>query len=65
MQNSPVLCKQWDRWHTSAGIASIYMYCKTLNIYGIKFLRFIENDILAYFNFGGHDILWLQTLKKI
>ena len=31
-------------------IASL-VYCKTLNICGIKFLRFTENDILAHFNF--------------
>ena len=40
-------------------------YCKTLNVCGIKFSRFNENDILAYFNFGGHDIPWLQMVKKI
>ena len=32
------------------------IYCNTHNIYGIRFLRFNENDILAYFNFGSHDI---------
>ena len=40
-------------------------YCKTLNICGIKFCRFNKNNILAYFNFGGHDIPWLQIVKKI
>ena len=39
--------------------------CNTLNIYGIKFSRFNENDILTYFNFGGQDVLWLQIVKKI
>ena len=23
-----------------------------------------DNDILAYFNFGGHDLPWLQIVKK-
>ena len=31
-------------------------YCKTLYICRTKFSRFNENDILAYFNFGGHVI---------
>ena len=39
-------------------------YCKTLNICSIKFSRISENDILACFNFGGHDIPCLQTVKK-
>ena len=46
-------------------ITYIVICCKTLNICNIKFLRFSENDILAYFNFGGHDILWHQMVKKI
>ena len=51
-------------------IAIIYIYgkflcCKTFYICGIKFSRFNKNDILAYFNFGGHDIPWLQMVKKI
>ena len=29
-------------------------YSKTLNVWGIKFSRFTENDILVYFNFGDH-----------
>ena len=37
---------------------------KTLNICGIKFSRFNENDILVYFNFVGHDIPWFQIVKK-
>ena len=41
------------------------VYCKTLNICGIKFSRFNENDILPHFNFGGHGISWLQMVKKI
>ena len=28
-------------------------FCKTLSICGIKFSPLNENDILAYFNFGG------------
>ena len=40
-------------------------YCKTLNIRGVKFLWFNENDIFAHFNFGVHDILWLKIVKKI
>ena len=43
----------------------IFKYCETLHICGIKFSRFSENDILVYFNFGGHDIPWLQIVKKI
>ena len=39
--------------------------CKTLNISGIKFSRFNTNAILAYFNFCGHGIPWLQMVKKI
>ena len=42
-----------------------YMYCKTFNIWGIKFSQFNENDIMAYFNFGDDDIPWLQMVKKI
>ena len=37
-------------------IAVCTVYGKTLNIRGIKFLRFNENDILAHFNFGVNDI---------
>ena len=40
-------------------------YCKTLNIRGVKFLRFNENNILAHFNFGVHDNPWLKIVKKI
>ena len=40
-------------------------YCKTLNICGIRFSRSNENNILAYFKFGGHDIPWLQIVKKM
>ena len=40
-------------------------FVKTLNICGIKYLRFNEYDILAYFNSGGHDIRWLQIVQKI
>ena len=28
------------------------------------FSRFNENDILAIFNFGGHNISWLQIVRK-
>ena len=31
-------------------------FCKTINICGINFLRFNDNDILTYFNFGCHDL---------
>ena len=41
------------------------VYCKTLNICGIRFSRFTENDILAHFNFGIHDISWIQIVKKV
>ena len=46
---------------------SLFTYCKTLNICGIIFLQFIENDILAYFNFVIHDIPWLKmpVVKKL
>ena len=40
-------------------------YCKTLDIRGVKFSRINENDILAHFNFGVHDIIWLKIVKKI
>ena len=40
-------------------------YSKTLNISGIKFSRFNENDKLTYYNVGGHDIPWIQIVKKI
>ena len=55
---SPVIFKshEFQRLHSQ--------YCKTLNICGIKFSRFNENNILEYFNFGGHDIPWLQIVKK-
>ena len=39
-------------------------YCKMLNICGIKISRFYENGILAQINFGVHDIMWLQVIKK-
>ena len=39
-------------------------YCKTLNICGNKLSRFNDNDVLAYFNFGGHDLPWLQIDSK-
>ena len=35
---------------------SHFLYCKTFNIWDIKFSRVNENVILAYFNFGGHVI---------
>ena len=38
-------------------------YCKTLNICGIKLLPSNENDILAYLNFGCHDLPWFQIVK--
>ena len=31
----------------------------------IRFSWFSENDTLAHFHFGVHDISWLQTVKKI
>ena len=40
-------------------------YCKTLNIHGVKFSLFNENDILSHINFGIHDILWLKIIRKI
>ena len=40
------------------------VYCKTLSICGNKFSRFSDNDIMAYFNSGSHDIPWLQIVKK-
>ena len=46
-------------------LARIYKYCKPLNIRGLKFLGFNENDILVYFNFGIHNISWLKIVKKI
>ena len=45
------------KWHVLVGFT-------VLNICGIKFSRFTENDILAHFNFGVHDIPWLQIEKK-
>ena len=40
---------------------SLFAYCKTFNICGIKFSRFTENDIgRFFFNFGGHNMLWLR-----
>ena len=41
------------------------VYPKTLNIRCVKILQFNENDILAHFNFGAHDILCLKTVKKV
>ena len=32
---------------------------------GIHFLRLNEDDILAQFSFGVHDIPWLQIVKNI
>ena len=34
----------------------VLRYCKTHNICGIKFPRFSENNMLAYFKFGSHNI---------
>ena len=31
----------------------------------IRILRFNEDNILASFNFGFHNIPWLQILKKV
>ena len=39
------------------------VYCKTLNIHGIKFLQFYENYMLVHFNFGVHDIPWFKIVK--
>ena len=41
------------------------VYCKTLNICGIKLSLFTENDILVHFHFGIHYIIWLQIIKKM
>ena len=38
---------------------------KILDICGIKCSRFSENDIMTNFNFGVHDIPWLQRVKTI
>ena len=46
---------------SSSLTSSDIMYCKTLDICGIKFLRFDENDILAHFNF---DMPLLQLVFK-
>ena len=35
------------------------------NIRDVNFPRFNEQDILAHFNFGVHDIPWLKMVKKI
>ena len=43
----------------------VHVFCKTLNICGIKFLRFSGNGILAYLNLDSHDMPWLQIVKKI
>ena len=40
--------------------AKPYNYCKSLNISGVEFSRFNENNILVHFNFGVHDILLLR-----
>ena len=50
--------------HVTTALPTYYI---TLNIRGVKFSRFIENDILAHFNFGVHcgDILWFMIVKKI
>ena len=48
-----------------SAIISFVDYCKTLNICGTKLSRLTENDILTHFNFGGHDIQWLQIVKNI
>ena len=41
------------------------MYCKTLNICGMKILQFNGDDIFAHFNFGVHDVPWFQIGKKL
>ena len=42
----------------------IHGYCKTLIICDSKFSQFSESNMLAHFNFGVHDIPWLQKVKK-
>ena len=46
---------------------SPFILCKVLIICGINLLRFKENDIMAHFNLGVHDIYipWLQTVIKM
>ena len=41
-------------------------YCKHLchRVSGLKISRIYENDILAQLYFGGHDIPWLNIMKK-
>ena len=46
-------------------VAYMKRYCTTLNIRGVNFLRYFENDKLAHFNFGVHDIPWIKVVKKI
>ena len=45
--------------------AAIFVCALRVNICGNKFSWLNENDILGYFNFGGHDISWLQIVNKI
>ena len=62
-----VIVSNYAKVHYGCGKAmpcAVYSYCKMLNIRGIKFSRFNENNILAYFNFDGHDIPWFQMVKK-
>ena len=46
-------------------VQNLKKYCKTLNIRCVRFSWFDDNDILAHFNFGVNDILWLKIVKKI
>ena len=54
-------------WHSGKKITALDKkeYCKSLNICGSKFSRFVGNDILAHFNFGSHDMPLLQRIKKL
>lgn len=46
-------------------LTTLKAYCKTLNIFGVRFSRFNENDLLGHFNFGVNDIPWLQIVEMI
>ena len=53
-------------WHFCLScLLCVPSYCNNLNIRGIKFSGFNENDILAHSNFGIHEIPWFMIVKKI
>ena len=63
---NPTSFSIWDRWKSSdLSVMLGVPILKNFRVCGVEILWFIEDDILMHFNFGIHDMPWLQRVKKI